>query len=218
MDDAAHLYTVNVAAPRDPTAPGPQARTAIDKPPVVGRVDVGPLGVAGDRQGNRKIHGGPDKAVYAFAREDVTHWERELDRAIAPGGFGENLSTLGLEVSEALIGERWRIGTGEDAVVVEVTMPRMPCMTFARWMGEPRSWIARFATYGRVGAYLRVVQPGVVQAGDRVEVVHRPAHSASAAAVLRGLSAAEAASLHAERAAVRLDLAPEVVAAMTQVL
>jgi MOSC domain-containing protein YiiM len=159
-----------VPAPRGPI------ETAIDKRLVLGRLDVGRLGIAGDRQVDRKHHGGPDKAVYAYAEEDVAHWADELGRELPPGTFGENLRTRGLDVTGALVGERWRIGA--DGLVVEVTQPRIPCATFQAWLGEPR-WVKRFTEHGAPGAYLRVVSEGTVGAGDDVEVVHRPGHGVS---------------------------------------
>jgi MOSC domain-containing protein YiiM len=140
------------------------------------RVDVGPLGLAGDLQVNRKHHGGPDKAVYAYAEEDVAHWAAELDRDLPPGSFGENLRTVGLDLTGALVGERWRVGDG--GLVLEVTQPRIPCATFQAWLGQPR-WVKRFTAHGAPGAYLRVVQEGTVGAEDHVEVVHRPRHGVS---------------------------------------
>jgi MOSC domain-containing protein YiiM len=160
-----------IDAPRGPM------RTAIDKRPVRGRVAVGPLGLAGDRQVDKRHHGGPDKAVYAYAEEDVAHWAVELGRDLPPGSFGENLRTSGVDVTNAVVGERWRVG-GDDGVVVEVTQPRIPCATFQAWLGEPR-WVKRFTAHGAPGAYLRVVQEGTVAADDAVELVHRPAHGVS---------------------------------------
>jgi MOSC domain-containing protein YiiM len=158
-------------------APRGPLRTAIDKRPVPGRVAVGPLGVAGDQQVSTRHHGGPDKAVYAYADEDVAHWAAELGRVLPAGSFGENLRTSGLDVTNALVGERWRVG-GDAGVVVEVTQPRIPCATFQAWLGEPR-WVKRFTAHGAPGAYLRVVEEGTVAAGDGVEVVHRPTHGVS---------------------------------------
>ncbi|GAA1978538.1 hypothetical protein GCM10009718_13940 [Isoptericola halotolerans] len=151
--------------------------TAIDKRPVEGRVKAGAYGLYADVQADRAHHGGLDQAVYAYAAEDVTFWEPELGREIPPGLFGENLRTRGLDVSGALIGERWRIGT----VVLEVTQPRTPCATFARRLGSPPRWVRRFTEANRTGAYLRVVEAGELGAGDAVEIVSRPAHGVSAA-------------------------------------
>src|SRR5690242_16540568 len=129
--------------------------TAIDKRPREGRLELGAQGFALDTQVDRRHHGGEEQALYAYADEDAAWWAAELDREIAPGLFGENLRISGIEVSGAEIGERWRVGEGSDAVVLEVTMPRTPCMTFQKRMGR-RGWIKRFTRAGRLGAYLRV--------------------------------------------------------------
>lgn len=147
--------------------------TGIDKRPVVGPVAVGALGVQGDRQVDLVNHGGPDKAVYAYATEDLAWWEAELGRDLGPGMFGENLTTAGVDVTGAVIGERWAVGDG--GLLLEVTMPRTPCYKFAHKMGE-RRWIRRFTDHGAPGAYLRVLQPGPAAAGDRVVVTDRPEH------------------------------------------
>lgn len=168
------LLAVCTVASLHPDA-GSVGVTAIDKQPVAGRVKVLELGLYGDVQADRYDHGGRDQAVYAFADEQAEHWAAELGRPVLPGSFGENLRTAGLDVDAAEIGERWRIG---EKVVVEVTSPRTPCQTFARWLGEQR-WVRRFADHGHPGAYLRVVERGDVGAGDPIEVVHRPGHGIS---------------------------------------
>lgn len=122
-------------------------------------------GVVGDFVGNGRHHGGSAQAVYAFAREELDHWERELDRRIDPGLFGENLTTAGIEVDGAEQGDTWRVGTA----VLRVTGPRVPCATFSARMGE-RAWVRRFAERGRSGCYLAVVQPGRIAAGDPIAV------------------------------------------------
>ena len=155
--------------------------TAIDKRPVEGPVRVRTLGLFGDVQADRADHGGHDKALYAFDDDEAAHWATELGTDIGFGRFGENLRTRGLDVDGAELGERWRIG---DRVVVEVTMPRTPCQTFGRWLGEER-WVRRFSARGRPGAYLRVVARGDIAAGDPVEVVHRPGHGVSVAGWFR---------------------------------
>lgn len=155
---------------------GPVGTTAIDKRPVVVAVKVRKLGVHADIQADRAHHGGLDQAIYAYAEEDAAWWAEQLGRDIPSGLFGENLRVEGLEVSNAVIGERWRIGAGEDAVVLEVTLPRTPCATFARWMGDDgKGWVRRFSDARRLGAYLRVVKTGKVRAGDPIEVVPAPA-------------------------------------------
>ncbi|MFI5802774.1 MOSC domain-containing protein [Streptomyces sp. NPDC051561] len=154
--------------------------TGIGKRPVEGAVrvtDPGPKGsagsgLAGDAVCDLRHHGGTHQAVYAYAREDLDHWEAELGRELTGGQFGENLTTRGLDVNGARIGERWRIG---DELVLEVTSPRIPCRTFAAALDE-KAWVKRFTQAGIPGAYLRVVEPGSVRAGDTIEVVHRPEH------------------------------------------
>ena len=147
--------------------------TAIDKRPLAGRVKIGRYGVGADVQADRTHHGGLDKALYAYADEDAAHWERELGRELRPGFVGENLRTADIDVNDARIGEVWRIG---DTVTVEVTMPRTPCQTFARWVGgaDQRGWVRRFSAERRLGPYLRVLRNGFVQAGDEIVVVSRP--------------------------------------------
>lgn len=148
--------------------------TAIDKRAVSGAVKIGAYGVRGDVQASRKHHGGLDKALYAYAQEDARFWEDQLRRELPAGFFGENLRTEGIDVNAARIGERWRIG---DRVEVEVTMPRTPCQTFARWVGgaDQRGWVKRFSDERRLGPYLRVVKTGSVRAGDEIVVVHEAA-------------------------------------------
>ena len=144
--------------------------TAIDKGPVDGPVRVGPYGVYADVQADRKHHGGFDKALYAYGQEDADFWCAQLGRDLAPGFFGENLRVSGFDVNASRVGDVWRIG---DTVEVEVTMPRTPCQTFARWVGgaDQRGWVKRFSAERRLGPYLRVVRGGRVQAGDPVVVV-----------------------------------------------
>ncbi len=129
-------------------------------------------GVLGDAVINRAHHGGRTQAVYAVAREELDWWGQHLGRELPDGMFGENLTTEGLDVDGAVLGERWAIG---DAVVLEVCGPRVPCSTFAARMGE-RQWVKRFTHRGRTGAYLAVVTPGTIAPGDVVQVVHRPMH------------------------------------------
>jgi MOSC domain-containing protein YiiM len=172
------VEAVNVVHALIPDHRGDLDRTAIDKRPVAGRVPVSApdeygVGLAGDQIYDRRHHGGPDQAVYAYAVEDQQWWSTELGRQVAPGSFGENLTTYGMDVTGAVIGERWQVG--EDGLVLEVTCPRIPCNTFQGWMDEPH-WVRRFTEHGAPGAYLRVVSPGTVGAGDRVSVLSRPDH------------------------------------------
>jgi MOSC domain-containing protein YiiM len=157
---------------------GPTRWTAIDKRPVSHTVEVNELGLVGDRQCDTRYHGGPDKAVYAYAVEDAEWWSTELDREIPPGLFGENLTTCGLDITGALIGEQWRIGGPKTGILVQVRSARTPCGNLAGRMGIPR-FHHRFARTGRVGAYLKVLETGSVRAGNRIVVVHRPDHGRS---------------------------------------
>jgi MOSC domain-containing protein YiiM len=149
----------------------PTRRSGIDKRPVGGRVAVRDLGLDGDVQVEKRHHGGEGQAVYAYAQEDADWWERELDRELPAGAFGENLRTSGLDLVGAVLGERWQVGTA----LFEVTAWRTPCATFERYWGVPQL-IKRFTARGATGAYLRVLQTGAVGAGDVVEVVSRPEH------------------------------------------
>jgi MOSC domain-containing protein YiiM len=146
-------------------------RSGIDKRPVAGRVAVHPAGLDGDVQVNRKHHGGEGQAVYAYAQEDADWWAAELDRDLPPGRFGENLRTSGLDLVDAVLGDRWRVGT----TLLEVTAWRTPCANFARFWDIP-DLVKRFAAHGATGAYLRVLETGEIGAGDPIEVVHRPDH------------------------------------------
>jgi MOSC domain-containing protein YiiM len=158
-------------------------RSGIDKKPVPGRVAVHPLGLEGDVQVNRKYHGGEGQAVYAYAQEDADFWIAELGRELPPGRFGENLRTTGLDLTGALLGERWRIGTA----LVEVTAPRIPCANFARFWNEPQL-VKRFTAHGATGAYLRVLEPGEIGVGDLIEVLDRPDHGVTLGRTFRILT------------------------------
>lgn len=157
--------------------------TAIDKRPLEGQVEVGRLGVAGDRQFDTDHHGGEGQAVYAYAQEDADWWSVELDRELPAGRFGENLRTLDVEITGALLGEQWRIGS----MVVEVSAPRIPCATFQGYWAVPRL-VKRFTQHGAPGAYLRVLEPGRIQAGDKIELLHRPDHDATIGLAFRALT------------------------------
>ena len=168
----ATVVSVNVGRPQQLSVRrGRPLMSAIGKAPVEGRVRVAGVNVEGDDQADRRVHGGPDKAVYAYAAEDTAYWEGELGRELGPGAFGENLTTEGLDVSGAVVGERWRIGDVE----LEVCQPRLPCAKLALRMEEPKM-VKRFAQASRPGAYLRIVREGLLGAGDAIEVVSRPGH------------------------------------------
>jgi MOSC domain-containing protein YiiM len=184
------VLSVNVGQPRE--NPWKTMKlTGIDKRPLQGPVKVtaprakgmGMVGLAGDRVYDVRNHGGPDMAVYAYAREDLDFWTSELVLALPNGVFGENLTTEGADANGALIGERWRIG---PALVLEATGPRVPCGTFQGWLAQA-GWIKRFALAGRPGAYFRVIEPGEIQAGDEIEIVHQPDHDVTVALVFRAL-------------------------------
>jgi MOSC domain-containing protein YiiM len=184
------LESVNVGVPR--ANPWKAVRvTGIDKRPVDGPVAVrapgpkgtGAVGLAGDRVYDIAHHGGDDQAVYAYAREELDAWQVRLGRVLPDGVFGENLTTLGVDVDGALVGEHWRIGT----TLLEVSCPRIPCGTFAGWMGDA-GWLAEFTEAARAGAYLRVLEPGDVRAGDEVVVVHRPGHDVTVELAFRALT------------------------------
>ncbi len=169
--------------------------TGIDKQPVEGAVAVtapgprgtGGSGLAGDTIGDLRHHGGEEQAVYAFAREELDFWEGELGRALPNGVFGENLTTRGVPVDDARIGERWQLGAPGTGPLLEVCSMRVPCRTFAGWLNE-QGWVKRFTDRRMPGAYLRVVAPGEVRAGDPVTVVHRPDHEVSVSFVFRALT------------------------------
>ena len=192
MRPSGRLLSVNIAH----VQPNPYKRfdiTGIDKRPTSGPVEVrapgmkdggAGSGLAGDTIGDRESHGRNDQAVYAYAREDLDRWERELGRTLTSGCFGENFTTQGIDVNGALIGERWTIG---DDLVAEVTSPRVPCSTFRGWMGIP-GWLKTFTAAAIPGAYLRVVAPGTVSAGDEIVVSHRPAHDVTVAGMFRSLT------------------------------
>jgi MOSC domain-containing protein YiiM len=178
----AHLLSVNVGAVREVEWRGEMVRTGIWKQSV-GEDPVAVRGVNldGDDQADRRVHGGPDKAVYAYAIEDYEEWERDgLDTS--PGLFGENLTTVGMDLGAARVGERWSVGTA----VLEVAQPRLPCFKLGIRLGDA-GFPRRFLAMGRLGAYLRIVQSGDLQAGDPIRVLDRPSHGTSLARVAAAL-------------------------------
>ena len=180
----ARLLSANVGRPQPVGLHrGRPVKSSIGKAPVSGRVRVEGVNVAGDDQADRRVHGGPDKAVYAYAREDTAWWERELGRELGPGAFGENLTVEGVDVSGALIGEHWRLGTVE----LEVCQPRFPCFKLGLRFGDPQM-LKRFTRAERPGAYLRIVREGEIGAGDAIEVTDRPDHGVTIALVARAVS------------------------------
>ena len=174
------VLSVNVGTPRSFEFNGRQARSAIWKSPVVGRVAARGVNLEGDDQADRKAHGGPDKAVYAYAVEDLRWWESELGRSLSVAEFGENLTTEGIDVNGALVGERWQVGT----TLLEVSEPRVPCWRLGVRMDD-MTFVRRFSEALRPGAYLRILSEGSVGAGDTIVVVERPDRGLSVRDVLR---------------------------------
>jgi len=185
------VISVNVGRPR-PNPRKEMTLTGIDKQPVEGPVMVRParakglgmVGLAGDKVFDVRNHGGPDMAVYAYAREDLDDWATQLGRPLSNGMFGENLTTEGADPNGALIGERWRIGTD---LILEVSSPRIPCGTFQGWLDQA-GWIKRFTLAARPGAYFRVIESGPVQAGDPIEIVSRPDHDVTVSVSFRAFT------------------------------
>lgn len=174
------LRSVNVGGVRAFEYNGHPARSAIWKTPVEGRVDVRGVNLEGDDQADRKAHGGPDKAVYAYALEDIRWWEERLGRPLEFGEFGENLTTEGVRVNDALVGERWQIGT----TVLEVSEPRVPCWRLGVRMND-KLFPRRFTEALRPGSYLRIVSEGELGKGDEIHVVDKPDHDLSIQDVFR---------------------------------
>ena len=177
------LVSVNVGRPQQVSVRrGRPIMSAIGKAPVTGRVAVAGVNVDGDDQADRRVHGGPDKAVYAYAREDALWWAARLNREVPPGMFGENLTVEGVDVSGATIGERWRIGTVE----LQVCQPRLPCFKLGLRFGDPQM-VKLFAQAGRPGAYLRIITEGELGAGDLVDISDRPSHAVTIAQVAKAI-------------------------------
>lgn len=220
------VRSVNVGSPREGITR--EGLTAIDKRPTdaIEVRDPGPKqgglgsGVIGDDVVSRKHHGGSTQAVYAVAREELDWWGAQLGRDLPDGMFGENLTTVGLEVDAAVVGERWAVG---DEVVLRVCGPRVPCATFGAWMGE-RGWVRRFTERGRTGAYLAVEVSGTIRPGDEIRVLEQPGHGVSvptyfrawmgdapaARVVLRaGAAADDQERTHLEEVAAREPIEPE---------
>jgi MOSC domain-containing protein YiiM len=163
------------------------AKTGIDKRPVDRPVMALRLGLAGDTICDTVNHGGPDQAVYAYAIEDTEWWQQqlagELSFELGPGSLGENLTLRGVDITNAVIGERWQVG----GAVLQVAVPRLPCSTFASYWNVDKL-VKRFTQAGRTGAYLRVLTEGEVAAGDEVTVLERPAHGLTLVETVRALS------------------------------
>ena len=166
------ILSVNVGLPRTLEWQGKQYRTAFDKQPVLFPLMLAPDQLEGDGQADRRVHGGPDKAVYAYPQEHRSYWQRVLERdELAPGSFGENFTTSGLVETQVHLGDRYRFGEAE----VEISQPRFPCIKMAaRFRRNDLPHL--FRRSGRSGFYLRVIHGGRVGSGDSIELLHRPAH------------------------------------------
>ena len=162
----AQVVSVNVGAVRSVEWHGRTVETGIWKAPVAGRVAVRGVNLDGDDQADRRVHGGPDKALYAYAVEDYDWWATELGRPLEPGTFGENLTVRGINLGDLVIGTRLAVGTTE----LEVAQPRQPCFKLGMRMGDAE-FVDRFDDAARFGAYLRIRREGDVGAGDEIDVV-----------------------------------------------
>ncbi len=176
----AGVLAVHVGGPQTYQWLGREVVSSIFKDPVTGPVRVRGHNLEGDDQSDRKSHGGADKAVYAYAREDLDWWESELGRPVPNGLFGENLTTVGLDLTHAFVGETWHIGTA----VLQVSEPRTPCWKLGLKTGDP-GFPRRAAKSRRPGVLLRILTEGVLQTGDPVIVGPPPTHGVTAAAVNR---------------------------------
>jgi MOSC domain-containing protein YiiM len=180
LPDGARVVSVNVGRTRRFEYEERAAQSAIWKNPVTGRVAVRGVNLDGDEQADRRAHGGPDKAVYAYAIEDTRWWEQQIGRPLSYGNFGENLTTEGIDVNNALIGEHWEIGS----TVLEVSEPRVPCWRLGVRMND-KLFPRRFTEALRPGSYLRIVVEGDVGAGNEIRVIERPNHTMTIRDVFR---------------------------------
>jgi len=179
---AKQVISVNVGAIREVHLHDEIITTAIWKHPVAGRVAIRGVNLDGDDQADREVHGGPDKAVYAYAREDYDAWHDRHGVNTEPGLFGENLTVEGVDLVHATIGERWAVGS----TILEIAQPRLPCFKLGIRMGDPR-FPKRFQAEGRMGAYLRIIREGDVGAGDEITVGSRPMHGVTLADMVGAL-------------------------------
>ncbi|MFL5615189.1 MAG: MOSC domain-containing protein [Gemmatimonadaceae bacterium] len=176
------VISLNVGAPRRVEWRGEVVVTGIYKSPVTGRVALRGVNFDGDDQADRSVHGGPDKAVYAYAREDYDYWRHVEGVDTAPGLFGENLTLEGIDLSATVVGERWSVGS----TILEVAQPRLPCYKLAMRLDDPR-FVKRFLVAKRAGAYLRIIRKGDVGSGDEVHVVSTPQHGVTLRSMIEAL-------------------------------
>jgi MOSC domain-containing protein YiiM len=190
------VRSVNVGRPRQiAVRRGRPLMSAIGKQPAAGRLRIAGDSVEGDAQADLRVHGGPDKAVYAYAAEDTAWWSARLGRPLGPAVFGENLTVEGVDVSGAVIGERWHVGSAE----LEVCQPRFPCFKLGLRFGDPLM-LKRFTLAERPGAYLRIVREGEIGAGDEVTIAERPDHGITIALVARAIMIEDSLLVHAASA------------------
>jgi MOSC domain-containing protein YiiM len=168
---AGRLLSVNVGRPRTVPRGKGTVETAIWKHPVAGPVAANGVNLEGDDQADRSVHGGFNKAIYAYASEDTAWWEAQFETTLGPGAFGENLTVAGLDLSAMEVGQRWRVGS----TLLEVSEPRLPCFKLGLKFGNPLM-VKLFALAGRTGTYLRIIEEGVLEAGDAIEVGEAPGH------------------------------------------
>ena len=179
------LLSINVGRPREVLWNGKQVRTSIYKAPVEGRVRVAKLNLKGDEQSDLSVHGGPDKAVYAYPSEHYPFWRKELpDMDLPLAIFGENFTTEGLLEDSVHIGDKIQIGSAEFVV----TQPRMPCYKLSIRFGRA-DMVKRFLQSGRTGFYLAVLREGEVTAGDSIKLLARDEHSVTVADIVSLYSA-----------------------------
>lgn len=174
------IRSVNVGRTRAFDYNDRNATSAIWKYAVSGRVPVRGVNLEGDEQADRKVHGGPDKAVYSYAVEDYEWWGTQLGRSPEFGQFGENLTTEGLDLTGAVVGEQWEVGT----TVLEVSEPRMPCWKLGVRMSDA-AFPRQFTKAGLPGTYLRIVTEGEVGEGDEIRVISRPSHGLTVGDIFR---------------------------------
>ncbi|MGZ3486328.1 MAG: MOSC domain-containing protein [Isosphaeraceae bacterium] len=166
LEQTVRIVSVNVGTPRDVVWQGRTVRTGIFKEPVAGPVPLRRHNLDGDAQADLTVHGGPDKAVYAYPSEHYPAWRTRLNRELSHGIFGENLTTEGLIEDAVYIGDVFRVGTAR----LVVTQPRMPCFKLGLRFGDP-AMVKTFLHVGHPGIYLAVREEGVVSPGDRIERV-----------------------------------------------
>lgn len=195
------VVSVNVGEPRQVEWAGRSVTTAIWKRPTDRRVPIGHDNLAGDAQADLRVHGGPDKAVYAYAAEDYRWWEGELVSPLEPGTFGENLTTEGVDLTRVVIGERWAVGTTE----LEVAQTRQPCFKLGIRMGDA-GFVRQFDGARRFGVYLRINETGELGVGDEIHLVSRPTHGLTAAAFADVIDSGEPEKI---RRLLEVDAVPE---------